>query len=234
MLLLAYLMCFALLLQTSTIRQVDVWEEPSKASVSLAGVLIWHAAACVYMFVCGRNGYKQALRMYLRKKNPDVVSRYGHWGMEREVFGESTLFWLISGAVLGSLTIGGIFWPIASATSPINVEPTTTAMYLALSLLAPAYWGMQDYRVAETKRERLDALHPAFHARFPVTEILSMYECLRLAPPVFWQEYTQLPEGRINTATNQEFRTRVNPTHSNPRVWSAGIHCPSLRVCAGL
>ena len=209
----ANLMMVALVLQMLTIQHVEVWEDSATTSMSLAGVLIWHAAACVYMFISGRNVYKLGLRIYVSKTRSDIVSRYNHWGMEKEVFGESTLFWLMSGAVLGSLTIGGIFWLIAPATAPISVEPTTTAIYLAIFFWMPVYGGMQDYRNAENKRERLDALHPAFHARFPVSEILSMYECLRLAPAIFWQEYSKLPDGRINTATNQEFRTRVNSFH---------------------
>ena len=214
MLFLANLVTVAFILQTLTLGQIDIWEEPSQASISLGGVLIWHAAACVYMFICGRNGYKLILRMYVFRRRPDTFARYEHWGMEREVFGESTLaVWLVFGTVLGSLTIGGIFWFIAPATTPIAIEQTTVALYLAIFFGMPAYGGMLDYRNAETKRERLDALHPAFHARFPVSEILSMYECLRLASPVLWHEYTRLPEGQINKATNQEFRNRASSFH---------------------
>ena len=52
---------------------------------------------------------------------------------------------------------------------------------------------------------------PSFHARFRVTEILSMYECLKVAPSIFWEEYTNLPAVQINEATNRRFRERVAP-----------------------
>ena len=104
-------------------------------------------------------------------------------------------------------------WFISPATTPVAVEPKTILLPLAGFFLIPISWGMSDYRNGETKRGKLDALRPAFHARLSVSEILSMYECLRLVPPVFWNEYTELPEAQLNRATNQEFRNRAGSYH---------------------
>lgn len=207
------MMLVALVSQSVTLQTFDLRAEPSQTSVSLGTILIWFAASFIYTFVCGRNGYKLALWMYVRKARPNILARYQHWGMEREVFGDSTLLWLINATILGFLSIGGIFWYIAPATTPITVDPMPTAIYLALSLGLPVYGGVLDHRGLETRREKLDALHPAFQARFPVSEILSMYECLRSTPPLFWHEYTELPERQINKATNQEFRNRASSYH---------------------
>ena len=37
--------------------------------------------------------------------------------------------------------------------------------------------------------KKLDDLKEAFHERFSISELLSMYEGLRPAPPLFWEEY---------------------------------------------
>ena len=52
----------------------------------------------------------------------------------------------------------------------------------------------------------LDALRRVFHLRFRPTELLSIYESLRFAPPKFWEEYSRLPAHEINPDTNHRYR----------------------------
>ena len=41
-----------------------------------------------------------------------------------------------------------------------------------------------------------------------------MYECLRVAPRIFWEEYQSLPEAQVNEGTNRKFRERAAPYRS--------------------
>ena len=69
----------------------------------------------------------------------------------------------------------------------------------------------RNYRELVLKRRELDALGLVFHERFPASEILSMYECMRAAPRVFWEEYANLPAVQVTEATNRKFRERAAP-----------------------
>ena len=196
--------------QVLTLQTFSLGVNPSQTSVSLGVVLIWISASHIQMFACGRNWYKWMLRRHLTKRRPEAIARYRHWGMETEVLGGGGLTWLVIATLWSSLTIWFIIWFIASATTPIEVEPKIMLLPLLAFFWMPVSFGMSDYRRGEQKREALDSLHPAFHARFPVSEILSMYVCIKTAPPVFWQEYRSLPESQINKSTNREFRDRVD------------------------
>ena len=196
--------------QLLTLQAFSLDVKPSQSSVSLGVVLIWTGASYIQVFACGRNWCRWVLRRHLTKKRPEAIARYRHWGMETEILGEADLTWLILASLWTSLTISFIVWVIAPATTPIEVEPIRMILPLLAFFWMPVTFGMTDYRRGEQRREALDSLHPAFHARFPVSEILSMYACLMTAPPVFWQEYRSLPESQVNRATNREFRDRVS------------------------
>ena len=126
------------------------------------------------------------------------------------MLGDPHLPLLVAMTLWVSFTIGFIVWFIAPAT---DVAEAKAMPLVVIFFLLPITWGMSDYRNGEIKREKLDALQHAFHARFPVSEILSMYECMRLVPPIFWDEYTKLPVADVNKATNQEFRNRASSYH---------------------
>ena len=193
-----------------TLQTFDFGLDPSQATVSLGVVLIWTGASYVAVMACGRNWYKWLLREYVTRKRPDVLARYRHWGMEGEVLGDVGPVVVIFATLVTSCTIWFIIWFIAPATTPIPVNPKEMIVPLVAFFLFAVSGGMSDYRFGETRREQLDSLHPAFHARFPASEILSMHACLSTAPPVFWREYSALPDAQINKATNQEFRDRVS------------------------
>ena len=63
----------------------------------------------------------------------------------------------------------------------------------------------------DARLEMFESLRPVLRNRFTVTEILSMRECLRVAPRIFWEEYTNLPAVQVNEATNRKFRERAAP-----------------------
>ena len=204
---------FAAIAQTFTLQTFDFSVEPSQTSVSLGVVLIWMGACYIGMVACGRNWYRLALRTYIKKARPNILARYQHWDMEREVLGDQSLLLSIIASLWASFTIVFFVWFVSPATTPVEVGSNVTLLSLPVFFLMPISWGMSDYRHGETKRRKLDALRPAFHDLLSVSEILSMYECLRLAPSVFWNEYAELLEGQINRATNHEFRSMASSYH---------------------
>ena len=206
----ANVMLAVLIVQVLTLERFSFGANPSQTSVSLGVVLIWTSASYIQVFACGRIWHRWVLRRLLTKRRPEVIARYRHWGMETEVLGSGDFTWLVIATLWSSLTIWFIIWFIAPATTPFEVEPKKMILPLLAFFWMPVTFGMSDYRRSEQKRKALDSLHPAFHARFPVSEILSMYACLMAGHPVFWQEYRSLPESLINKTTNREFRDRVN------------------------
>ncbi len=69
------------------------------------------------------------------------------------------------------------------------------------------------------KIDKLTKLPSPFHKQFRVTELLSMYEALRFAPPIFWEEYCNLEEGQISYDNNRRYRESAAPfQHSSLNV----------------
>ena len=61
------------------------------------------------------------------------------------------------------------------------------------------------------KTKTLNNLKEVFHQKFSVSELLSMYEALRPAPPLFWEEYANLPDEQVTQETNRIYRERAAP-----------------------
>ena len=202
-----------LLAQVYVFQTIPLGSQPEQTSVSNGTALLWNWTSFFVAAYSGWHWSKLALRIWMQKFNPAKLDRYRHWGMEREALGDPGYLGLMAviTTLWGSFAIWVLVWHIEPSTASMELEPRAIAVGFAMYFFLPAYFVMNDHWQDERRRERLDALHPAFHARFPVSEILSMDECLRLAPYIFWEEYTSLPESRINKATNEEFRHRVAP-----------------------
>ena len=104
---------------------------------------------------------------------------------------------------------------IEGALPPIGEEAEggdeTTVVIAVYALLAGSAIEWVRFRKIRAKQQSLDCLRPVFHARFPASELLSMYECMRDAPRLYWDEYANLPAVEVNEANNQRFRERVAP-----------------------
>ena len=68
--------------------------------------------------------------------------------------------------------------------------------------------------------------------------MLSVYESLRHAPQLFWDEYADLTDDKVNEETNSKYREIAAPFHQN---WSrqttiilVGIAVIGLLVSVGL
>ena len=196
----------ALVLQMLTIRHVDVGEDPATNFHKFGRGPDLARGRCVYMTVNVRNVYNWdgALRL---QDTSEMVSRYNHCGMKRDVFGEPTFIWLMLGAVLGPLTdLGALSGSSRQEMALFLWSQCTTEIYLAVFFGMPVYWGNAGLpkRIKSSVRDLISLASCLSNARFPVSEILSRDACLRLAPSIFWQESSQLPEAaRINRATTR-------------------------------
>ena len=157
---------------------------------------------------------KLLLRFFITKKRTEALNRLRHWGLEEEALGGSSFFEaLISLAWLSFtlyLTVTRAL-PVIGAYSPGESSPLVWAiLWCSLGYLHARYV-LNGYHYANSKRQALEALPKPFHDRFSVSEILSMYECLRAAPAIFWEEYVNLPDWQVSKSTNREFRERVAP-----------------------
>ena len=99
---------------------------------------------------------------------------------------------------------------MARATGFLDTPGQLVLFWLVVFLLS-VIWVLQELSTLDRKRQHLDELRPVFHRRFSVSELLSMYECLKVAPRVFWDEYKDLPDVQVSDATNRKFRERAAP-----------------------
>lgn len=104
----------------------------------------------------------------------------------------------------------GLALPVVDGLIGDLGQPVLLSSWLFTLLLA-MLWRHERLRKANRKIHELDSLGPIFHQRFPPSELLSMYECMASAPPLFWAEYKNLKEWQISEATNRKYRERVAP-----------------------
>lgn len=200
----------------------------SGVQLSLGLALIWVTLSLLMPFACSRLCTKAAQNRSLRRQR-EQLDRYTHWGMEGEVlWNQPRNTWvmlLVAGAIsvvftalfaLPSLVDAGILPDGSSESyfSKIKFLRSDLVIWL-LYVIASVFMGYQsslgDRRDAYARLEMFESLRPVFRNRFTVTEILSMRECLRVAPRIFWEEYTNLPAVQVNEATNRKFKERAAP-----------------------
>ena len=168
----------------------------------------------VYSFASG----DLAVQGLLRLRRKARLSSYQKWGMEKELFRPNSLVRTIAWGVV--VIIGTVFTFYLAYSSTILVAEEATSAFdrFQYTLLFAMYFSLIGF-VVESERvnkildmtQKLDRLGEAFHHRFFVSELLSIYEALRPAPSLFWEEYTNLSDEQITMETNRSFRERAAP-----------------------
>ena len=170
------------------------------ASVLMAAGLSWCLARLL-------------LSLDTRKDRTRRICRFQHWGMDETILDGpsiwSTLFFAAWFA-FSALAAYGLALPVIDDLIGDMGQPVLLSTWL-LTLLLAILWRHERFRKARLKIHELDSLDPVFHQRFPPSELLSMYECMSSAPPLFWAEYKNLKEWQISEATNRKYRERVAP-----------------------
>ncbi len=203
------------LLVVALVAQVVTFEALlDDATISIGVVSIWYVASILTTLFLSASLFQASMWLFMKRLRPALLARYRHWGMEEEVLGHGHILYLIVSLAwcLGTLSL--TFVKAASVVEqliPGSGDPMTLILTWVMVFFITIYWRSLDYGSLSMKRKKLDDLHPFFHKRFQVSEILSMYECLRGAPAIFWEEYTKLGRKQINEASNRKFRERVAP-----------------------
>ena len=183
-----------------------------------ATAMIWYGTSILHMVALVGSSFKVCEWQYITTLRRNLLNEYRRWGMEREL-GSHTRSWLY-----GPMLVLAALWSLITFSITIGVFApvigerieflSNTAQLVATWLLVGLFtflWCFQDRNAFDRKRKELSELRSVFRRRFPVSELLSMYDCLRVAPDVFWQEYKSLSSVEVNQATNRRFRERAAP-----------------------
>lgn len=139
------------------------------------------------------------------------------WGVERDVYwpANNLLFTARGiGHVLIGVAIFGLFLHATASLDFVSLLGGSLVVTIRIALYSLWLGFSLRYIRANSVQNKLIALlrlRLIFHQRFKRSDLLSMYESLRQAPPIFWEEYTNLPDKEVNEETNRKFREWVTP-----------------------
>ena len=173
-----------------------------------------------YSFALGDYLYQAITRVQTRT----IRQMLRKWDVNKDLFRPTSVAWFtILGIALGLSTAFTVFvgylasvdllsdLPVAKA---LDVEPrdfvVSIAAYAFFVGLIIKYQSTLDI---SSKVKKLNNLREVYHQRFQVSELLSMYESLRSAPDLFWEEYANLPDNEVNEESNSRYRERAAPYH---------------------
>lgn len=179
-----------------------------------AVVIFLFGLMCAYSFVFG----KLAIQVLLRLRWRGRPSSYRKWGVENDLFRPNSMVRLTALGIGVIISTFFTFFLAFSSTILVTEETTSGIDRFQYTLFFAMYFSLIGFSVEAERVKRitdmtrkLDGLNEAFHQRFPVSELLSMYEGLRPAPPLFWEEYANLSDEQISLETNRSYRERAAP-----------------------
>lgn len=160
----------------------------------------------------------QFIQIVLRVRSRDRRNSYEKWGVVTNLFRPLSGRWFAAWSV--AVVVGTVFTGLlAFFSTGLLIEeplPGEDQIYYTITIAMYAFFVGQTVeserirKITEMTR-KLDDLRETFHQRFAISELLSMYESLRPAPPLFWEEYVGLPEQEISEDTNRAYRKRAAP-----------------------
>ena len=189
------------------------------ATLSPELALLWVAGSVLTTSVSSNLCSKAVSKMITSRRSPEKLAQYKCWGMEGRASGNQPWFTLVGWLILAAVSVGWttlLAVPLLADAGIIFDETWHSRwviwpLYLVIAIITGVWsWALDRTEVAD-QIGSLESLRPVFRNRFPVTEILSMRECLRVAPRIFWEEYANLPAVQVNEATNRKFRERAAP-----------------------
>lgn len=183
-----------------------------------AVVIFFFGLMCVYAFLLARIAFQVVLRLS-KKINRSL---YRKWGVEEDLLWPHPRAWFIGWGI--GVALGALFtFVIALFSTLLITEPsrvggdqiydTFSFFFMGFILGAAVEW--RRFEDLQRKVKRLDGLRDVFHNRFKVSELLSVYESLQHSPPLFWEEYTDLPDEEVNEETNRKYRELAAPYRYN-------------------
>ena len=179
-----------------------------------AVVIFFFGLMCGYAFLLARIVFQVALRL---SKKIDR-SLYRKWGVEEDLYWPPSSTWFIGWGVL--VFVSAAFTFVLALFSTVLVTDASrvggdqiydTLNFFFIGFILGGAFEWQRFENIQRKVKRLDGLRQVFHDRFSVSELLSVHESLQHSPPLFWEEYTQLPDDEIDEETNRKYRERAVP-----------------------
>ena len=179
-----------------------------------AFVVFFFSLMSAYSFFLGSLASQVLFRLESRGKR----SSYQKWGADKELFQPNSIVHLIGIGIFFMLSTVLTFSVAFLATDLVARGTTPSAdrflytVFFAMSAVMIGFM-VESRRVKhiKDKTRTLDDLREVFHQNFSPSELLSMYEGLRPAPPLFWEEYAGLPDDQVSDVTNRSYRERAAP-----------------------
>ena len=177
-------------------------------------VIFLFGLMCLFAFLLARFAFQVVLRLSKRKNR----SLYRKWGVEEDLFGShSGALFIILG--IGTVVYAALTFVLALFSTLLIMDSSWVGVdqiYNAFTIffigfVLGAAFESQRFEDVQRKVNRLVGLRGVFHDRFRVSELLSVYESLQHLPPLFWEEYTQLPDVEVDEETNRKYRERAIP-----------------------
>lgn len=159
-----------------------------------------------------------AIQTVLRIKSRERRSSYEKWGVSSDLLRPKSPLWFALLSVASILGTVLTFLIAFSSTVLVTGEATSnadrlyyTATFAMYALFVGSAIESQRIQKITVKVRALDDLRVVFHQRFSISELLSVYEALRFAPPLFWEEYSNLDDDQISHETNRSYCERAAP-----------------------
>ena len=177
-------------------------------------VILFFGPMIAFSFVFG----ELATQVSLRLKSRGKCSSYQKWGVDKELFRPKSIVSLLGSGVAAAISSILAFY-LAFLSTDLVTEATTSAIDRFQTTLVVAMYAVfigfmveyQRFKKIADMTKKLDDLKEPFHEKFPISELLSMYEELRPAPPLFWEEYAGLTDDQVSQQTNRIYRERAAP-----------------------
>ena len=177
-------------------------------------VIFFFSVMCMASFTLGDAVIQTVLRIKSRKRRASYVK----WGVAADLFRPNQVVWFVVWSGLSILGTAFAFFISFVSTILVTGESTSTAdrfyytfVFANYAFLVGSTVEGERVRKITEKTRKLDDLRKVFHERFSVSEILSVYEGLRFAPTLFWEEYANLDDDQISRETNRSYLERAAP-----------------------
>ena len=194
--------------QATHLHSTTQFQHPAKENqMTSNGELIWgvivfsHLLMVLYCYLLGSH----SLQLLSRKFDRKTREKYRRWKVDQDLFPPTSalsitakiasLILLVTITV--SLAAGSTYLLVESVQ--ISIDQTKTTLILAAdAMFLGCLGGYSRFWSMNEKIKQLEALRMVFRAKFSVAEIWSMYESLRHAPALFWEEYKNLPDVEVS------------------------------------
>lgn len=181
--------------------------------------LLWFVASMLFVFGLSKLCWSAWWKRCTRRRHKEDYCRYKRWGMVNDVFGNEPRSVRVALAVGAGVSVLFTTFCAISALGDVKIifddnerlVLVDWLIYLLFVSVSGFAWVPIDRHDVEERIKRVECLGPVFLKQFPASELLSMSECLRAAPDIFWKEYAELPDRQVNEATNRKFRDRASP-----------------------